>query len=388
MLAYMGPDGGRAGGTRQGRGDGSTPRARPKPQKDGPKPQKDGASRTSATARTQRSSGGGASSRAAGRRSPDPSAREDRGSNRRSGQAGDAGFGRSSSGRGRPAPSASNYGRPRSAGTRQDAPADKFRGAGGNAQRSYTGRADPRSDGENRRPRPPAAGRTTERTSFSSRGQRDAFAARSPRPSARGSANRAGAPRRDAPRPNAGSRPSDDRFGPVRDAGPRWGRSRDPLSRGADRSTHFDRDDRSPRVDRYARDDRSARDDRVLRRTDGDRPMSVGPGPIKLGRPGHFRGGMRTAGPARTGAGESRRPQLEVDRDRPGEAAALPPRGGGSAEVPGTTVLLATVASGGPALVITAVKAPKRGVLGLPRLVAAKSCRRAGAALRAMAPAL
>ena len=171
MLAYMGPDGGRAGGTRQGRGDGSTPRARPKPQKDGPKPQKDGASRTSATARTQRSSGGGASSRAAGRRSPDPSAREDRGSNRRSGQAGDAGFGRSSSGRGRPAPSASNYGRPRSAGTRQDAPADKFRGAGGNAQRSYTGRADPRSDGENRRPRPPAAGRTTEPTSFSSRGR-------------------------------------------------------------------------------------------------------------------------------------------------------------------------------------------------------------------------
>ena len=36
---------------------------------------------------------------------------------------------------------------------------------------------------------------------------------------------------------------------------------RDPLSRGPDRSTHFDRDDRSPRVDRYARDDRSARDE-------------------------------------------------------------------------------------------------------------------------------
>ncbi len=431
MLVNMGPDSGRTGGSRQGRGDGPTPRARPKPHIDG-------APRGSATAPTPSGSRGGASSRAGGRPSSDPRTREDRGSTRRSAPAGGGGFDRSSSGRGRPAPAAAKHGGPGSPRTREDARAGKFGGGAGNARRSSGGRTDPRADGDNRRPRPPAAGRTSGGTSFSTRGQRDSFASRGPGPTAREPGHRAGAPRRDGPRPsyvpteraarspqgrrNDGRR-TDEGHGQVPEAGPRWGRSRDPLSRGSTRSAPFDRDDRY-KDDRY-KDDRYKQAQATGTQRTGAQPrMTVGQEAIKLEVTARSRERIRTVGRVRTGPGENRPSQLDLaqldlaqldlapldlaqldlaqrdlaqrdlaqrdlaeldlDSGRAGEAAAFHPTGGGLAEAAATTVPLATAATAVPAPAITAAKARQTAAYGLHRLGAAKRCQRAGAASPAM----
>jgi hypothetical protein len=373
MLVNMGPDSGRTGGSRQGRGDGPTPRARPKPRNDG-------APRGSATARTRGGSGGGGgsggspSSRAGGGRSSDPGSREDRGSTRRSAPGGSGSFDRSSSGRGRLAPAAAKHGRPGSPRMREDAPASEFGGGAGNARRSSGGRADPRAGGDNRRPRPPAAGRTGG-TSFSTRGQRDSFASRGPGPTAREPGHRAGVPRRDGPRPSyvpteraarsPQGRRNDDGRGQGPDAGPRWGRSRDPLSRGSSRSAPFDRDDRNKdnrykddrytgnrytgnrytgTGNRYTEDRRPASYDRgpgtyqprgdrpfprenTNRRTSADgtgREPSIPSrsGPTRYGSTGSGRTGSGRTGSGRTGSGRTGSAQRQD-----GRSSSFPPEG-------------------------------------------------------------
>ena len=350
---------------------GQQPRARPKPHIDG-------APRGSATAPTPSGSRGGASSRAGGRPSSDPRTREDRGSTRRSAPAGGGGFDRSSSGRGRPAPAAAKHGGPGSPRTREDARAGKFGGGAGNARRSSGGRTDPRADGDNRRPRPPAAGRTSGGTSFShARPNVTRSASRGPGPTAREPGHRAGAPRRDGPRPsyvpteraarspqgrrNDGRR-TDEGHGQVPEAGPRWGRSRDPLSRGSTRSAPFDRDDRY-KDDRYtstgnrhtedrrpasydrgpggyqARGDRPFPRENTNRRTGADRTwrepsFPTRSGPTRSGSTRSGSSGSGSTGSGSTGSGSTGSGRTGSGQRQGGRGGSFPPdgrwsRGGG-----------------------------------------------------------